>query len=47
MGALGHTMYYALGQQTDHFGHIVHKNYEIDLSAFEIAMKYLEASDIT
>ena len=45
MGALGHTMYYALGQQTDHFGHIVHKNYEIDLAAFKTAMMCLEAND--
>ncbi len=45
MGALGHTMYYALGQQADQWGHIVHKNYEIDLAAFKTAIKYLEEND--
>ncbi len=45
MGALGHTMFYALGLQADQWGHVVHKNYEIDLAAFKTAMKYLEAND--
>ncbi len=45
MGALGHTMFYALGLQADQWGHVVHKNYEIDLSAFKTAMKYLEEND--
>jgi capsular polysaccharide biosynthesis protein len=45
MGALGHSMFYALGLQADQWGHVVHKNYEIDLAAFKTAMKYLEAND--
>jgi capsular polysaccharide biosynthesis protein len=45
MGALGHTMSYALGLQADQWGHVVHKNYEIDLAAFKTAMKYIEAND--
>jgi capsular polysaccharide biosynthesis protein len=45
MGALGHTMSYALGQQVDQWGHMVHKNYDIDLAAFKTAMKHLEAND--
>ena len=45
MGALDHTMSYALGLQADQWGHVVHKNYEIDLVAFKTAMQYLEAND--
>jgi capsular polysaccharide biosynthesis protein len=45
MGALGNTMFYALGLQADQWGHVVHKSYEIDLVAFKTAMKYLEAND--
>jgi len=45
MGALGHTMFYVLGSQADQWGHVVHKNYEIDPAAFKTAMKYLEAND--
>jgi hypothetical protein len=45
MGALGHSMSYALGQQVDQWGHMVHKSYEIDLAAFETAMKYIEADE--
>lgn len=47
MGALGHTMYYALGRQADQWGHVFHKNYEIDLAAFNTAMEYLEASELS
>lgn len=45
MGALGHTMFYALGLQADQWGHVVHKNYEIDIAAFKMAMEYLEVCD--
>lgn len=41
MGALGHEMYYVLGEQKAHWGHPVHKNYEVDIAAFEKAMLFL------
>ena len=45
MGALGHTMFYALGQQTDQWGHVAHKNYAVDLRAFNIAIEHLETHE--
>jgi capsular polysaccharide biosynthesis protein len=45
MGALGHTMFYVLGEQADQGGHIVHKNYEIDIDAFQTAMRYFEQNN--
>ena len=43
MGALGHNMFYSLGNQAHASGHVLHKNYEIDLIAFNTAMAVLEA----
>lgn len=45
MGALGHSMSYVLGPQADQWGHVVHKNYEIDLAAFKEAIQRLEDKD--
>lgn len=41
MGALGHEMYYVLGEQKAQWGHPAHKNFEVDMAAFEKAILFL------
>lgn len=42
MGALGHEMYYVLGRQHNRGGHLLHKDYEVDLNVFTQALEFLE-----
>ena len=44
MGALGHEMYYVLGPQKERGGHPIHKDYEIDMTAFARALNFLESN---
>ena len=41
MGVLGHDLYYVLGDQITNHGHPAHRDYNVDLVSFKLAMKEL------
>jgi hypothetical protein len=43
MGALDHSMFYVLGRQTENSGHLLHKNFEVDLPSFQTAIESFES----
>jgi len=46
MGALGHNFTYVLGPQCSSAGHILHRDYEINLEALEEALDSMERGEI-
>ncbi|NBF09324.1 glycosyltransferase family 61 protein [Pseudomonas sp. Fl4BN1] len=38
MGALGHQLYYVLGHQVSEAGHLLHRDYEVDIAALKVAL---------